>query len=118
LEKIEIPSPLERYFGRPTDILNDQLTYVDHQSRYSVDARLASCDVDKDICKPVRFANPRKNSAICILRSVHPKMHEPFALRLLLRRFPARSWEDLRFHNGEMHQTFHEAARQLGLVSN
>jgi hypothetical protein len=45
-------------------------------------------------------------------------MHELFALRLLLRQFPARSWEDLRFHNGEVRQTFHEAVRQLGLVSN
>jgi hypothetical protein len=103
LEKIDIPSPLERYFGRPIDSSYDQLTYIDYHSRYSVGALPASCDVDKDVCEPVRFANPRKNSAICILRSVHPRMHEPFALRLLLRRFPARSWEDLRFHNGEMH---------------
>jgi hypothetical protein len=118
LENIAIPSPLERYFGRPIDGSYDQWTYIDHHSRSSVDARPVSCDVDKDVCEPVRFTNPRKSSAVCILRSVHPRMHELFALRLLLRRFPARSWEDLRFHNGEMHQTFHEAARQLGLASN
>jgi hypothetical protein len=70
------------------------------------------------VCESVRFANPRKNSAIHILRSVHPRVHECFASRLPLRRFSARSWEDLRFHNGEVHQTFHEAARQLGLISN
>jgi hypothetical protein len=52
------------------------------------------------------------------LNSVHPKNHELFALRLLLRRFPARSWEDLRTHNGIVFQTFHEGARQLGLISN
>jgi hypothetical protein len=118
LEKIAIPSPLERCFGRPIDSLYDQLAYIDYHSRYSVDARPTSCDIDKDVCAPVRFANPRKNSAICILRSVHLPMHELSALRLLLRWFPARSWEDLRFHNGEMHQTFHEAARQRGLVTN
>jgi hypothetical protein len=116
-EKIDVPSPLERYFGHPIDSSYDQLTYIDHYSRYSVDAGPASCDVDKDVCEPVRFANSKKNSAICILRSFHPRMHELFALRLILRRFPARSWADLRFHNGEVHQTFHEAARQLGLVS-
>jgi hypothetical protein len=33
-------------------------------------------------------------------------MHKLFALRLLLWRFPARSWKDLRFHNGEMRQNF------------
>jgi hypothetical protein len=45
-------------------------------------------------------------------------MYERFARRLLLRRFPARSWEDFRFHNGEVHQIFHAAARSLGLISN
>jgi hypothetical protein len=45
-------------------------------------------------------------------------MHELFALGLLFRRFPARSWENLRFHNREVYQTFHEAARELGSVSN
>jgi hypothetical protein len=118
LEKINIPSPHERYFDRPIDSSYDQLAYIDYHSRYSVDAHPASCDVDKDVCKPVHFANPRKNSAICILRSVHPRLHEHFALRLPYRRFPARSWEDLRFYNGEVHQTFHEDAHQLGLASN
>jgi hypothetical protein len=92
LEKIDIPSPLERYFGRPIDRSYDQLTYIDSRSRYSVDARPASCDVDKDVCEPDCFANLRKNSVVCILLSVHPRMHELFAIRLLLRRFPARSW--------------------------
>jgi hypothetical protein len=91
LEKIDIPRPLERYFDRPIDSSYDQLIFLDYHSRYSVDAHLASCDVDKDVCEPVRFANPRKNSAICILRSVHPRMYELFVLRLLLRRFPVRS---------------------------
>jgi hypothetical protein len=111
LDKIDVPSPLERHFGRPIDSSYDQLTYTDCHSRYSVDARPAPCDVDKDVCEPVRFANPGKNSAICILCSVHLRMPELFALRLLLRRFPARSWEDLRFYNSVVHQTFHEAAR-------
>jgi hypothetical protein len=80
LEKIDIPSTIERYFGRPIDSSYDELTSIDYHSRNSVDARPASCGVDKDVCEPVRFVNPRKNSAICILRSVHPWMHELFAL--------------------------------------
>jgi hypothetical protein len=67
LEKIDIPSRLKRCFGRPIDSSYDQLTYIDYQ--YSVDACPAACDVDEDLCEPVRFANPRKNYAICILRS-------------------------------------------------
>jgi hypothetical protein len=60
LEKTGIPSPLERYFGRPVDRGYDELTYVDYHFRYSVGARPASCGVDKDIYEPVRFANPKK----------------------------------------------------------
>jgi hypothetical protein len=85
LGKIDISGPLERYFGRPIDSSYDQLTYINYHSRYSVDARPVSCDVDKDVCEPVHSANPRKNPAICILHSVHPRMHEFFAERLLLR---------------------------------
>jgi hypothetical protein len=91
LENIDISSPLERYFGRPIDSSYDQLTYIDYHSRYSVNTRPASCDVDKNVCQPVRFANSRKNYVICILCSVHPWMHELFALKLFLRQFPARS---------------------------
>jgi hypothetical protein len=36
LEKINIPSPLERDFSRPIDSSYDQLTYIDYHSRYSV----------------------------------------------------------------------------------
>jgi hypothetical protein len=69
LEKIDIPSPLERYFGGPIDSSYDQLTYIDSHSRYSVNARPAFCNVDKDVCEPVRFTNPRQNSAVYILFS-------------------------------------------------
>jgi hypothetical protein len=69
LGKIDISSPLERYFGHPIDSSYDQLTDIDYHSRYSVDASPASCNVNKDVCEPARFANPRKNSTICILRS-------------------------------------------------
>jgi hypothetical protein len=63
LENNDFPSPLERYFSRPIDSSYDQLIYINHHSRYSVDARPASCDADKDVCEHVRFPNPRKNSA-------------------------------------------------------
>jgi hypothetical protein len=52
------------------------------------------------------------------LNSIHPKNHELFALRLLIRRFPARSWEELRNHNGIIFHSSHETARHLGLVAN
>jgi hypothetical protein len=59
-EKVEIPSPLERYLGRLTDSLYDQLTYLEYHSRYSVDPHPSSSDAHPDICEPVRFANQKK----------------------------------------------------------
>jgi DNA polymerase III delta prime subunit len=117
-DKIDIPSPLERYFGRPKDCRYDELTYLEYHSRYSVDDCPTSEYAFPDVCEPVRFSNERKKPVLCIINSVHPKNHELFALRLLLRRFPARSWADLRNHNGETCETFYDAARQLGLVMN
>jgi hypothetical protein len=76
LEEIRIPNPLERYFDRLIDSSYDQLTYLNHHSRRPADARLASCDVDRDVCEPVHFANPRRNPVICILNSVHARTNE------------------------------------------
>jgi hypothetical protein len=55
---------------------------------------------------------------LCIVNSVHPRNHELFALRLLLRQFPSRTSEELRTVNDEICQHFYEAVRQLRLVAN
>jgi hypothetical protein len=51
-----------------------------------------------------------------MLHSVLPHRTEEFALRLLLRHFPGRSWEDLRTRNGHVFDSPSEAARAVGLV--
>jgi hypothetical protein len=112
LEKIDIPSPLEKYFRHPIDNSYDQLTYIDYRYRYSVDTRPASCDVDKDVCEPVRFANPSTNSASCIPRSVHPRMHELFALRLL----PDLPSNDIPFLEGDRFVLMRDIDTRSGLA--
>jgi hypothetical protein len=102
LEKINLPSPLERQFGCPTDSSYDQLISIDHHSRHSLDAQPSSSDVDRYVYLPVHFANRRKNPVIGVLNSVYPRNHELFALRLLLRRFPARNRERLHSHDGQV----------------
>jgi hypothetical protein len=74
--------------------------------------------VNSDIWEHVRFANPRNNPVLSIVNTIHPKNLELFALRPFLRRFAARTWEELPTHNGAVCQTFYEAARQRGLLSN
>jgi hypothetical protein len=118
LEKADVPSPLERYFGRLKDSSFDLLIYSEDHSRYSVDDHPISTSDIRDVCETVRFANPRKSPVLCIVNDAHPKNHERFALRLFLRRFAARTWKELRTYDGEVYQTFYEAARKRGLVSN
>jgi hypothetical protein len=60
LKRIHIVSPFERWFGRPIDSSHDQLIYIGDHSRYSLDARSFSRDVERDVCQPVHFANPSK----------------------------------------------------------
>jgi hypothetical protein len=51
-----------------------------------------------------------------MLNAVPPGRTEEFALRILLRHFAARDWEQLRTQNGKLFKTFGEAALSLGLV--
>jgi hypothetical protein len=81
LEKVDIPSPLERYLGRPIDSSFDHLAYIDYPSRYSIVDHPTSPDAHPDVCNPVRFRNFRTGPMLCIINSVHPRNHEPFALR-------------------------------------
>jgi hypothetical protein len=80
LHKIDIPSPLERYLGRPKDYRYDQLPGLEYHSRYSVDDPATSADAFPDVCEPVRFSNERKEPILCIFNSVHPRNHARFAL--------------------------------------
>jgi hypothetical protein len=69
-----------------------------------------------DNCNPVHFVSERESRAICTIRTVLPHQEEKFALRLLLGHFPARHWTDLLFQNGRHFESFHDAARDAGLV--
>jgi cephalosporin hydroxylase len=83
-----------------------------------VDGHSTSSDVHRDVCEPVRFADQRKDPVLYIVNSVYPRNHELIVLRLLLRRFVAGTWEELRTCSGELCHSYYEAAQQHGLVSN
>jgi hypothetical protein len=53
-------NPFERYLGRVTDSLYDQLTYPEYHSQYSADPRPRSSAVHPDACEPGHFVNERK----------------------------------------------------------
>jgi hypothetical protein len=117
LERVDIARALESYLGRPRYLGLDELTYLDSDVPSSVDYRGASSSSNHDQGEHVHWANPRKRSILCMLISVHLGHLERFALRLLLRDFPARSWDDVRTRHGWSSEIFHEATRAVGLLS-
>jgi hypothetical protein len=116
LEKVDNASPLERYFNRPKAPQFDELTFLDYYSQYSLETVQPSDNALPDDCPNRRYANPRRKPILCMFKNVNPSKHEVFALRILLARFPARSWEDFRTHNGQTWQTCYDTIYELGLV--
>jgi hypothetical protein len=123
LQKVEIPSPLERYFRRPRGPPYDPMTFLEYHSNYvsqplteSSDATLGCLEDVEDGQQP-RVVRARRKSILCMLGAVHVANTELFAMRLLLRQFPARKWRDLRTHNGTTYETFGQTVRALGIIA-
>jgi hypothetical protein len=55
---------------------------------------------------------------LAILNSVSLRDPELFALRLLLAKYPARSWKDLRTKDGIAFDNYQETVKYLGMISN
>jgi hypothetical protein len=102
VEKVDVPSSLETYLGRPVESSFDRWTYLEYHSWYSIADHPTSLDVDPDVCDPVHFPNVRKALVPCIINSVHPRYDELFVLRLLFRRFLARTLDELQTVNDEI----------------
>jgi hypothetical protein len=118
LQKVDVPSPLERYLGRPRDSSFHDLTDLDDHSRCCVDDHSIFSDVHRDVCEPFRLANPKKEPVLCIVNAVHAGSHDVFALRLPLRGFAAGTWERLQTWSGELCHRSYEVAQQHEPVSN
>jgi hypothetical protein len=116
--KADIPSRLERYFGRPATSKYDDLTYTDYYSKYVVDVKSRTEESDRDQCDPPHFVTARKKPMICIINSVNVRNRELFALRLLLRLYPAQSWEGLRTRDGQVFPSWDMTIKYLGLIRN
>jgi hypothetical protein len=89
-ERVNLPSQLEHYFGRPGSVQFTPLKYGEYYAAYLLRGKAGGPDDLPDNCEPVHFAHERENRALCIMRSVLPHQQEKFTLRLLLRHYPAR----------------------------
>jgi hypothetical protein len=116
--KVDLPSRLERYFGRPLGLEYDGLRYIDYYAQYYLVCEERSENCRSDRCIPRAYLHLRKAPVICVINAVSIRDEELYALRLLLRIYPARSWGDLRLHDGCLFASFQAAVRHLGLVQN
>jgi hypothetical protein len=116
-EKVDAPSRLERYFGRPLGAKFEDLTYTQYYSSYTVCGRRTAVSATADLYRPTHFAAIRRKPVLAIINSVNIRATEIFALRMLLARYPARSWGDLRTRDGRMFPDFQSTVRYLGLIA-
>jgi hypothetical protein len=93
VDEVDVPSPLERYFGRPIDDSYDELTYLEYHSRYSVVLSQSRVNPAQMVVGlhglQKKERHPYCASSILFI----PANRELFALRLLLQQFCARGWE-------------------------
>jgi hypothetical protein len=79
-KRVNLPSQLERYFGRAGSEELTHLKYGEYYAAYLFRAKVRGPDDHPDNCEPVQFAHERENRALCIMRSVLPHQQEKFAL--------------------------------------
>jgi hypothetical protein len=118
LDNVDVPSPVERFLGRPTDSSFELLTDLEYHFGYGIDTHPTPTNVHPYVFQPVCFANLRNEPVLCIINPVYPKAQGLFTFRLFLRRFCARSLGGLGSHDGEICKSFYEAAWQYWLVPN
>lgn len=109
-------SKLERYFLRPDEEEFNDLKYCDYYCFYSINTKKNTDFLDKDN-PPFRVSKKNKRS-YCAIKMVNPSDHEKFALRLLLMNKPARSYDELKTINENIHISFYEEAMNIGLIIN
>jgi hypothetical protein len=117
-KNVDLPNWLERYFGHPPGNEYEELTYQEYYSKYTLSSRPSFDHAVSDECSPQQFAVLRKKPALAIVNSVSIRERELFPLRLLLRLYPAQSWEALRTCDGYIFSSFEATVKYLGLVNN
>jgi hypothetical protein len=120
LQKVDIPSPLERFFRRPAGAPYDRLTVLDYHSKYVTEPLSDTEDPTRatfEHGENPRTVKLRRKPILCMLGAVHVSNTELFTMRILLRQFPARNWQELRTHNGTTYETFSLTVRALGIIS-
>jgi hypothetical protein len=113
---LEKTTELQRYLNRPQGELFDQVTYTQYYAHY--------IELNKPDDNSVPHPDGRHHIKPRVRGELIVRMHwmstgrsELYFLRLLLTKFPTRSFLQLRNVHGVVHETFQEAARALNLAT-
>jgi hypothetical protein len=115
--KVDLPSRLERYFGRALGDDFERLTYPESSGSQVLSPQGDAGSGHRDLCNPSYFVNRRKNSVLAVLNSVSIRCLELFALPMLLVRYPARSCDGLRTCEGIVLDDFTAMVKAFGLIA-
>jgi hypothetical protein len=121
-------SDLQRYFWRPRGSRFDNLLFVDYFEKYTVgkDRPLKAVPgvslwrdrADEEHNE--RWVWERQTEHICRMYNAAPSQHDHFYLRMLLKKRPARSFDDLKIvpgkNGGLPYDTFFDTANAMGLL--
>ncbi|XP_046405004.1 uncharacterized protein LOC124170300 [Ischnura elegans] len=108
-------SNLWLYFNRPNTPELTPLTYLEFYEQFIVET--TENRGNEPFADGRHFLKKRqRGNCVARLRWLSPTLGELFFLRMLLVKFPGRSYEDLRTVDGVIHATFQEAAMARGLL--
>ncbi len=113
-------SKLDLYLYRPRDPELDNLTYLDFYEQYVVTTERPKNEKRKvfELHSGRHWCAKRVGEdAVARIHWISPTQNELFYLRMLLNRYPANSFADLRKFNGTVYETFQESAQARGLLA-
>mgnify|MGYP001796974977 CR=1 FL=1 len=113
---LKATSQLMRYFDRPAGPLFDPLRFEEYYEVFIEEVRASANSVPHP--DKIHHIKPRQRGELVVrMNWVANGRSEEFFLRMLLGRFPSRSFEECRTVDGVLHPTFQQAARARGLCT-
>ena len=112
-DKVKHLSTLERYFVRPQSDQFDNLTYCEYYAKYSIQSKYTNGAIKDDGSPP--FYVVEKSKPILTYIATYYYDTEKNALRDLLNKFPARSFDELLSYQNRIYNSFSEVCYARGI---
>ena len=110
-------SKLNLYFLRPMTVECKNMTYLDFYETYIIENKRSNRTIYEFPHHKHFLSKRTRGECVCRMYWLSPTLGEVYYLRLLLSRFPAYSFEELRTVYNYQYETFQEAAYARGLLN-